>query len=165
MTHCEGKEDALGPKVMDHVSREGGGLQQGGRALRALVGFPWREGWPVSLLINCVSNHSAYDTTWRVIFENEPTFLPKHHSSFWKKSQHQCECFGREEKRQGCKCFICSEVLWFGGCCVWLLLLLLFYMRTCLTQGWGNYRVDRVHIYSSWKPIWTASAKMKVLLS
>ena len=37
--------------------------------------------------------------------------LPKHHSSFWKKSQHQCECFGREEKRQGCKCFICSEVL------------------------------------------------------
>ena len=44
MTHCEGKEDALGPKVMDHVSSEGGGLQQGGRALRALAGFPWREG-------------------------------------------------------------------------------------------------------------------------
>lgn len=59
---CEGKENALGPKVMDHVSREGGGLQQGERALRASVGFPWREGWPVSLLINCVSNHSAYDT-------------------------------------------------------------------------------------------------------
>lgn len=44
MMPCEGKENALGPKAMDHVSREGGGLQQGERALRASVGFPWREG-------------------------------------------------------------------------------------------------------------------------
>lgn len=36
---------------MDLVSGEGGGLQQGERALKASVGFPGREGWPVSLLI------------------------------------------------------------------------------------------------------------------
>lgn len=55
-----GKEDALSTTVTEQVSREGGGLQERGRALRAPAGFPWKGGWPSSLLINCVSNHRAY---------------------------------------------------------------------------------------------------------
>ena len=44
MMHCGGKEHALSTTVTEQVSREGGGLQERGRVLRAPVGFPWTAG-------------------------------------------------------------------------------------------------------------------------